>query len=150
MDKKNQKMADEGLLDFASLTDLIGLDELQQLQDAFAKANQIAATIVNVKGELITRPINHSKVCTLIRKTPRGLENCMLSGQTLGQRALGQNKPYYGRCHSVGFIDACAPIVIENVLVANWLIGQNWVGDVDANRIISYAEEIGADKDEML
>ncbi len=133
-----------------SLTDIFNLNDLQVLQDAFAMANGIASTIVDVKGQAITRPSNHSKVCTLIRQTKKGLENCKLSGRTLGLMSLVKNKPCYFKCQSVGFIDASAPIIIGGVHMANWLIGQNWIGDVDENRIIAYAREIGAEEDEML
>jgi ligand-binding sensor protein len=141
---------DEKLLDGLLLTDLIDLDELQTLQDAFARANKIAATIVNVYGEPITRPSNHSPVCTLIRQTSVGFANCVRSGKILGLKSLERKEPHSIKCHSVGFMDACAPIVIQGVHVANWLIGQNCVGDVDEARIAAYAEEIEADREEML
>lgn len=47
-------------------------------------------------------------------------------------------------------MDASAPIMIGDVVVANWLLGQCRVGDVSRQWIENYAEEIGADVDDML
>lgn len=134
----------------SSFTDVIDLHDLQKLQDSFAKANRVASTIVDLEGRPITQPSNHSKVCALVRATTKGYENCAKSAKNLGEIALQTREPYCHFCDSVGFVDAAAPIVIEGIHMANWLIGQNWVGEVDEQRILSYAEEIGADKDKML
>lgn len=133
-----------------SLTDLVELKDLQRLQDSFAKSNHVASTIVDINGIPITTPSNHTKVCSLIRKTKTGSHNCMLSGELLGKNALSQNVPYYHHCLGIGFIDAAAPIVIEDKHIANWLIGQTCIGNVDEKRILAYAEEIGTDKEELL
>ncbi len=132
------------------LSDFIDIGDLQELQDAFAKANGFASTIIDLTGKPITKPSVHSRVCILVRNTSKGLANCMVSGANLGLKASETQKPYSGVCESVGFVDAAAPIIIEGVHLANWIIGQNCVGDVDDNRIMTYADEIGADKQEML
>ncbi len=133
-----------------SLTDIIPIEDLQLLQDSFARANRVASTIINLDGSPITRFSNYSKVCTLIRQTPKGNAACVRSGSILGELSLQSRQPACHFCQSVGFMDAAAPIVIEGIHLANWLIGQNCVGNVDANRIAAYAEEIGADTGEML
>ncbi len=133
-----------------SLTDLISLSELQALQDSFAKANQIAVSIVDLNGNPITQFSNHCDVCKLIRSTEKGLINCMHSGKILGHIAMEKNKANYHHCLSVGFLDAAAPVVVCGVHIANWLIGQNCIGGVDEERILSYADEIGIDPNELL
>lgn len=133
-----------------ALVDIIDIHDLQTLQDSFAKANRVASTIVDLNGKAITRPSNHCTVCTLVRDTEKGLENCEHSGRVLGILSLKTRRPNYHVCKSVGFIDAAAPIVIEGVHVANWLIGQNWTGTVDEERIAAYAEEIDTDRDRLL
>jgi hypothetical protein len=47
-------------------------------------------------------------------------------------------------------LDASAPVVVGGVHVANWLIGQNCIGSVDEERILSYADEIGIDPNKLL
>jgi len=138
------------LINELMLTDLIDKEELQKIQDVFVKANKITSTIVDINGNPITEPSNHSKVCTLIRETKKGFQNCIMSGKNLGANSIKLKRPNFHKCQSIGFIDACAPIIIEGVHMANWLIGQNCIGDVDENRVISYAEEIGADKQALL
>ncbi len=133
-----------------SLTDIISIDDLQNLQDSFAKANRVASTIINLDGTPITRFSNYSGVCALIRQTEKGNANCARSGRILGELSLQGSQPACHFCHSIGFMDAAAPIVIDGVHLANWLIGQNCTGTVDAERVASYAEEIGADKQQLL
>lgn len=137
------------VLDY-TLLDIIDIDDLQKLQDSFARANRVASTIVDVDGRPLIQPSNHSPVCKLIRSSKLGEQNCIHSGKILGDMSLKTQKPYYHVCKSVGFVDAAAPIVVDGVHIANWLIGQNCVGDVDEERIVAYAEEIGLDRDEML
>lgn len=133
-----------------SLLDIIDIDDLQRLQDSFAKANRVASTIVDIHGMPITQPSNHSPVCQLIRNTTIGEQNCIRSGKILGDLCQKAQTPSYHFCQSVGFVDAAAPISIEGIHIANWLIGQSWVGDVGEERIVEYADEIGADRQEML
>lgn len=133
-----------------SITDLFEITELQELQDAFAEANNVAATITDVNGNPITKTSSHSRTCLLIRSTEKGLDNCIRSGKILGEIAINNGQPNFHYCQSIGFADAAAPIMIDDVHIANWLIGQNCIGDVDEARVISYAEEIGLDKNELL
>jgi diguanylate cyclase (GGDEF)-like protein len=133
-----------------SLLDIIALADLQKLQDSFAKANRVASTIIDPNGRQITQFSNYSRVCQLIRQTEKGSANCIRSGKILGEISMNTRQPSYHFCLSVGFIDAAAPIVVEGVHIANWLIGQNCPGEVDEGRIVAYAEEIGADVREML
>lgn len=133
-----------------SLLDIIGVEDLQKLQDSFAKANGVASTIVDIYGFPITKPSNHSPVCKLIRKTEIGQKHCIQSAEILGNLALKSDKPSFHVCHGIGFVDAAAPIVIEGRHIANWLIGQSWTGEVDEKRVVVYAEQIGACQEDML
>ncbi len=153
--KKRENMNDSNLIPIAnlkncSLIDIIDIGDLQLLQNSFAKANRVASTIVDLNGVPIVGPSNHSAVCKLIRETKKGMANCIRSGKILGEMSLKTKQPYCHFCQSVGFIDAAAPIVIDNIHLANWLIGQNCVGEVDEKRIIAYGEEIEADTVELL
>lgn len=143
-------MAENHKLKKYTLTDIIDLEDLQNLQDSFAMANGVASTIVDPDGLPITQFSNYSTICKLIRTTEKGLENCILSGKMLGEMSLKTQKPYCHSCTSIGFLDAAAPIIIDDTHVANWLIGQNATAGVDEKRVAAYAVEIGADVEEML
>ncbi len=132
-----------------TITDLIDEKKLQEIQDSFAEANGVAATLTDIDGNPLTKPSNHSKVCQLIRATEKGLEKCILSGQLLGQRAMDEKHAVHKQCCSVGFTDAAAPIIVNGKHIANWLIGQYHVGDVDGKRIREFALEIGCNPEEM-
>ncbi len=133
-----------------SLLDLIPLEKLQRIQDAFASANNIASTLTDPQGVAITAPSNHCRVCTMIRETEKGTANCVFSGKQLGRLAREKQRPIHQRCYSIGFTDAAAPIVVNGRHIANWLIGQYQVGEVDKSRVRQYALEIGADPEEMV
>lgn len=132
------------------LTDLIALKKLQRMQDAFAHANQVASTITDTNGVPITRVSNYSKVCTIIRTSPKGMENCRNSGEHIGLEAAKTMKPHHQMCLSLGFTDAAAPIIVEGKHIANWLIGQYHTRDVDEKRIREYAREIEVDEEKMV
>ncbi|MCD4692866.1 MAG: PocR ligand-binding domain-containing protein, partial [Calditrichales bacterium] len=132
------------------LTDLVDLKDLQQIQDAFAAANDVASIISDVDGKPITKPSNFCGVCEIIRSTKKGNKNCIKSDKILGKKAKAFMKPIYEECHSCGFIDASAPIIVGGKHIANWLIGQSNIMGVDKHRIETYAKEIDADKNKML
>lgn len=132
------------------LLDLVDLKDLQRIQDSFAETNDVASMIIDLEGNAITKPSNFCDVCKLVRQTEKGQLNCSKSDKKIGERALEKMEPHFESCHSCGFIDASAPIIVEGKTVAHWLVGQSNVLGVDNDRIIAYAEEIGADKDEML
>lgn len=132
-----------------SITDLIPLEKLQYIQDAFAKGNNVASSLTDIEGQPITVPSNHSPVCALIRATEQGLNNCIHSGKQLGIKARQQQAPIRKRCLSIGFSDAAAPIIVNGRHIANWLMGQYHVDEVDEARVRQYALEIGADPQAM-
>jgi signal transduction histidine kinase/HAMP domain-containing protein/ActR/RegA family two-component response regulator len=132
-----------------SLTDLIDLDDLQMIQDAFANANGVASIITDTQGTPITRQSNFCRVCELIRQTDLGRQRCQLSDKQLGERARETMQPAYEACHSCGFVDASAPIIVQGKHIANWLIGQANALNVSTSSIREFAEGIGADADEM-
>ncbi len=133
-----------------SITDLIELKQLQEIQNAFASATGIASIITDTEGNPITTPSNFSGVCTLIRQTELGRKNCYKSDKTIGQNAAKYKKPNFEQCHSCGFIDSGAPIFVGDKLIAIWMIGQGSTGKVDKTQILNYADEIGANKEKIL
>lgn len=133
-----------------TLPDMIELDTLQEIQDAFAAANRVASIISDPEGNPITKPSNFSRVCLQIRSTPEGAARCVMSDRTLGEKARQTMRPAFEKCLSCGFVDASAPIIVAGRHIANWLIGQSNVMEVNRESIADYAREIGADVDEML
>ena len=87
-----------------TLTELFDLDYLQELQDAFALANDVASAITDLDGNLITKLSNSNTVCQLIRSTPEGKKRCSLSDKKLGEKSQSLMRPNFQQCLSCGFI----------------------------------------------
>ncbi|TVM34882.1 PocR ligand-binding domain-containing protein [Oceanidesulfovibrio marinus] len=126
-------------------TDLFDLDSIQAIQDAFAAATGVASIITLPSGEPITQPSNFSTLCQdVIRKTEKGLCNCMRSDAVIGR--LNTAGPNVSQCMSAGLWDCGASISVDGHHLANWLIGQIRNEELDSNQILAYAKEIGADE----
>jgi ligand-binding sensor protein len=147
-DEEDSKIFED--IEHFELKDLIDLDQIDELNQAFASAIGCAATVADLQGNPIVPPCNHSRICRIIRSTPKGLANCMRSGKILGQKAHELKRPYASPCYSIGFIDAAAPIIVKGKHIATWLVGQANLADVDSQRVVQYAREIEANEDGML
>lgn len=139
-----------GKIPLYKLTELVPLNKLQRIQDSFAKANQVACTITEIDGTPITKPSNHCLICKMVRKTEKGLANCIKSGKEIGEKAAKYMRPFHQQCLSCGFTDAAAPIMVKGNHIANWLIGQYHVRDVNEHQIKQYAIDIGANTSRMV
>lgn len=126
-------------------TDLFDLAEIQDIQDAFSAATGVAAIITEVDGTPITKPSNFCHLCdNIVRKTEKGLKNCMLSDSIIGRPK--KDGPRIHRCLSSGLIDGGASIMIGDKHIANWLIGQILDREDNIDDIVSYADEIGVER----
>jgi ligand-binding sensor protein len=125
--------------------DLFDLEEIQELQDAFALSLGMASMITKPDGTPITKPSNFCRLCKdIIRKTPTGMANCMKSDAIIGKP--NKSGPTIRPCASGGLWNGGAAICVEKEHIANWLIGQVRDGHQDNEQILKYADEIGADK----
>ncbi len=130
------------------LSDLFNIDQLQQLQDAFAEATQVASLITLPDGTWVTQPSNFCRLCKdIIRNTEKGKANCKYSDQCIGR--FHPSGPLIQPCLSGGLWDAAANITIGGNHIASWFIGQVRSEDIDEETILAYADEIGADKKEF-
>jgi len=129
-------------------SDLIDLEDLQQLQDQFSNATGVASVITQPDGTPITRPSNFCRLCSeIIRKTETGRRNCYQSDAVLGVPC--PSGPTIQPCLSGGLWDAGASITVGGKHIANWLIGQVRNEAQDEEQILRYADEIGADREEF-
>ena len=128
-----------------TLTELIDIDLLQRFQDRFAIATQVASTITDIHGNPITTVSNHSEVCTMIRSSVKGMANCVKSAKAIGRMAADSLRPVHFPCLSCGFTDAAAPIIVDGHHIANWLIGQYYVGEVTDRHLAEYASTLDID-----
>ena len=132
------------------LTDIIPLEDLQQLQDAFVDLAHVASIIVEVDGTPITQPSNFTDFCHLMRNTPGSNHNCILSDNYLGTLSFSTRKPVQGECRNLGLVDASAPIAIEGHHVANWMIGQSLAAPRSDDEVREFGQLHGIDEKTLL
>ncbi|MBN1511943.1 MAG: PocR ligand-binding domain-containing protein [Phycisphaerae bacterium] len=133
-----------GRADF-TFSDILDVDEIQRIQDAFSAATGVASIITAPDGHPLTRPSNFSRLCQdVIRKTEKGLANCMRSDAVLGRP--NPDGPIMQPCLSCGLWDGGASIFAGDRHIANWLIGQVRNEAQDDEGMLAYAREIGADE----
>ncbi|MFT5726856.1 MAG: PAS domain S-box-containing protein [Desulforhopalus sp.] len=129
--------------------DLFELEDLQRLQDDFARATGVASIITLPDGTPLTQPTNFSRLCNdIIRKTEKGLVNCYNSDAAIGRQSL--DGPTIQPCLSCGMWDAGAAISVGGKHIANWLIGQVRDESQTEGKIREYAEEIDTDVEEAV
>ena len=125
--------------------DLFSPEDIQRLQDEFARATNVASIITHPDGTPITAPSNFSRLCKdIIRNTEKGLKNCFASDAVIGKYST--TGPTVRRCISGGLWDAGAGISVGGRHIANWLIGQVRDEAQTEDQIRHYAREIGADE----
>ncbi|MGL1930989.1 MAG: PocR ligand-binding domain-containing protein [Desulfotalea sp.] len=157
--RKNRELALENKLatlttpkddfDF-SISELINIKELQNLQDQFAVATSTASIINDSEGKPVTQPSNFSKYCRLIRSTAKGEANCLKSDSLL------LNEDFDGTtikmCRKGGLQDASTSIYLGNKFFVNWMIGQarDPEDTLSENEIREYAVELEIDEDALV
>jgi PAS domain S-box-containing protein len=138
-----------GTTDHIGFSDLFDLDDIQRIQDLFSDATGVASIITHPDGKPITRPSNFCRLCNeIIRKTDSGLSNCFKSDAEIGKPS--PSGPIIRPCLSGGLWDAGASIIAGGKHIANWLIGQVKNEEQDYQKMLKYANEIGADKKDFM
>jgi signal transduction histidine kinase/CheY-like chemotaxis protein len=130
--------------DTITFGELFNIEDVQKLQDEFARATGVASVITNTAGFPLTAPSNFTRFCTIIRGTEKGCDACFRSDALLGR--YNPDGPNIQPCLSGGLWDAGAGIVVGGQHIANWLVGQ--VRDeAQTDEIVrGYAREIGVNE----
>jgi len=138
-----------GTTDHIEFSDLFDLGDIQHIQDLFSDATGVASIITHPDGKPITRPSNFCRLCNeIIRKTDSGRSNCFKSDAEIGKPS--PSGPIIQPCLSGGLWDAGASIIVGGKHIANWLIGQVKNEEQDYQKMLKYANEIGADKKDFM
>ena len=128
-----------------SFVELFNINDVQRLQDEFAKATGVASIITDPDGIPLTAPSNFTRLCNdIIRKTEKGCANCFKSDAALG--LFNPDGPSVQPCLSGGLWDAGAGITVGGHHIANWLIGQVRDDTQSEEKMAAYAREIGVDE----
>lgn len=106
------------------LTDLIEVEILQKMQDAFSKMTGMAALTTDENGVAITKGSNFSAFCTdYCRKSVVGRKRCEECDRKGALMALEKQGPVSYFCHA-GLIDFAAPIILNGTMIGGFIGGQ--------------------------
>ncbi len=140
-------MADNNVL---SLTELIDLNILQQIQDAFSDMTGMAALTADHKGIAVTKGSNFTDFCMkYTRRSELGNRRCENCDRKGGEMTLtnGRSCSYY--CHA-GLVDFAAPIMANGQMIGSFIGGQVLTEKPDLDKVRAIAEELGIDPDEYV
>lgn len=133
--------------DKTQFSEFFDIEELQTMQNLFSDAAGVASIITNMDGTPITKPSNFCRLCeNIVRKSEKGCANCIKSDATMPLHH--GTTPVIRLCGSAGLWETSASIKVNDTVVAHWLIGQVRNEEIDENRIVGYAQEIGVDIEE--
>ncbi len=107
-----------------SLSDLIDLDKLQELQNSIAAAYSLGSVIIDHGGEPVTEHSQTAEICRLIQKSSMGKKDCYWFQRNLGEKAAKHGKPVFKRCRQCGLLCGAVPMQINKEPIATWLLGQ--------------------------
>ncbi|MBQ3602074.1 MAG: PocR ligand-binding domain-containing protein [Lachnospiraceae bacterium] len=127
------------------LTDLIDVETLQSIQDAFSHMVGIAAMTTDACGRPVTKGSNFSEFCSKYnRGTEIGGERCRRCGRQGAEEALHQGKSNVYECHA-GLFDFAAPIMADGKMVGCFVGGQALAKEPEPEKFYKIAGELGVD-----
>ncbi len=127
------------------LTDLLDVEMLQRVQDAFAKMTGLAVITVNADGVPVTKGSNFCTFCSLYnRQSPIGNFRCQSCDANGAKLALAEGKPVSYTCHA-GLVEFAAPILAGNTMIGYFVGGQVRTTPPNVSSLLQGAREIGVD-----
>jgi len=132
-----------------SLSDLMDVKLLQEFQDKFAKAMNVASIAVNHRGP-ITRASNFTDFCTkYTRNSALGCKNCIDCDIKWGKIAAERKEPVIYKCHT-GLTDFAVPIIVNGKHVGSILGGQVLTEEPDERHFRKIAKQLKINEDEYI
>ncbi len=134
--------------DKMGLTDLINVETLQKIQNAFSQVTGMAALTTDHKGAAVTKGTFFSDFCMKARKTEEGGKRCQKCDRYGADKAARNKASCEYSCHA-GLVDFAAPIMAGGSMVGCLVGGQVLTEAPDEAKIRKVALEIGVDPDEF-
>ena len=127
------------------ITDLIDVEILQQIQDAFSKLTGIASITADANGVAVTKGTNFSEFCEkYTRGSTIGCLRCSQCDKYGAELSLEKGASTTYTCHA-GLVDFAAPIMAGDKLVGCFVGGQVLTEPPDITQIMSVAREINVE-----
>lgn len=113
-----------------SLTRIIDIDRLVEVQEKLANLMGVSVVTVDKDGTPISRLNNFSPVCQLVRSTELGMSRCIECDRQAIRRSLAEGRSISYNCH-VGLKDCCVPIIVNGEAIGAVLGGQVLLSEND-------------------
>jgi ligand-binding sensor protein/anti-sigma regulatory factor (Ser/Thr protein kinase) len=126
-----------------TLTDLIDVRVLQQIQDGFSNYTGMAALTADADGFPVTEGSGFTEFCmNMTRKSLLGCERCKQCDKQGALVTLEQGKPAVYDCHA-GLVDFAAPIMVHGRFMGSFIGGQIRTEKVNEQEMRNTAIELG-------
>lgn len=133
------------MADLLYLTELIDVETLQRVQDAFSDMTGMAALTTDAEGVAVTNGSNFTDFCMkYTRATKVGAFRCGLCDKRGAEITLAAGHSCTYDCHA-GLVDFAAPIMVDGRMVGSFIGGQVLTGPPDLERCRANAERMGID-----
>ncbi|MBQ9483270.1 MAG: PocR ligand-binding domain-containing protein [Ruminiclostridium sp.] len=144
--KKNIKGDDDDL----KLTDLIDVDMLQRIQDAFSDMTGMAALTADKNGVAVTNGSNFTDFCMkYTRRSLFGCMKCFECDKHGAELTLENGGPCSYYCHA-GLVDFAAPIMANGKMIGSFIGGQVLTKPPVLSEFRKIAEELNIDPEEYV
>ncbi len=132
------------------LTDLVDVETLQQIQDAFSDMTGLAALTADIDGVAVTEGSNFTDFCfKYTRRSALGKKRCEQCDINGARLCIARGTGCSYQCHA-GLVDFAAPIMVNGKLIGSFIGGQALVEPPDLDKFRKIAEEIGVNPDEFV
>lgn len=133
-----------------SLTELIDVEILQEIQDSFSNLTGLAALTADVDGSPVTAGSNFSNFCMeYVRKSKKGYEYCKECDKKGGELTLEKGAACFYTCHA-GLIDFAAPIMANGKIVGSFIGGQVLPNPPDLDKFRKIAKDLDIDEEKLI
>ena len=132
------------------LTDLIDVETLQKVQNAFSDMSGIAAVITDVNGVAITKDSAGCDFChKYIRSTELGVRQCAECDKMGATRAAKAKAACVYFCHA-GLVEFAAPIMAHGTMVGCVVGGQLLTIPLEEKHLREVGEKLGVDAEKLI
>lgn len=129
------------------LAELMDMEILQRMQDAFSEFTGMAAIITDEKGVPVTKSSGFTSLCkNLIRKCDKGRRRCEECDRMGAIYTYENGEPTVYSCH-IGLTDYAAPIMVNEYIIGSVIGGQVRKEPLDEAHERAMARELGIDEE---
>lgn len=128
-----------------AINKIIDLKKIQTLLDSFCKTVGVSAAIVDIENNIICTS-NWQNICTCFyRKNTITSAKCVEGNLYLNKKLYSGEKYAFITCPN-GLINMASPIIIDEVLIAYFCIGQFFLEQPDVDKFREQAKKYGFDE----